>query len=110
MKNIKLTEEHKVKLLEMCERLFSEHKNVYLNDDDGFVENRIKISDNHYKTTITMHWFEFCVNHLSKKIFTINNKVMCGYDYFINNTRFTKKHLVDYLYEEFLKINNDKFK
>ena len=113
MKSIELTEEHKSKLLEMCKALFPEYKRVEITDY------QIDIDRNHsnpvfidlYKGELTVpfdiysiHWFEFCINHLSKKVYTIDGKVMSGYTYFINNIRYTKKHPVDYLYEEFKKL------
>lgn len=102
MTAITLTKEHKSKLLEMCKELFPEWKShslitneQYISDDTG----NFSESDETFK----IHWFEFCVNHLSKKVFTIENKIMAGYEYFINNIRYTKQHPVDYLYKEFKK-------
>jgi hypothetical protein len=103
MKALQLTEEHKVKLLEMCNKLFPEYKDL-----------------NYYKDYIgigwskQIHWFEFCMTWLSHKIiFNSNNKLSaCNHNHasLLESTMsifYGEKHgihPVDYLYEEFLKI------
>ena len=97
IKPIILTEEHKIKLIEMCNVLFSEYKSIELwgfNSYDDFcrlggnekIDNCIYFYpeklplnkknppridwDNVQKTNIpiTIHWFEFCMMHLAPKI------------------------------------------
>lgn len=126
MKQLELTEEHKSKLLEMCKILFPEPEFSFWWEYEMYgrglkqefndvlcvsetlnppinvgTEEKPYFRTNNY---FNIHWFEFCINHLSKKVYTIDGKVMSGYTYFINNIRYTKKHPVDYLYEEFKKL------
>ena len=103
MKPIELTEEHKFKLLEMCNELFPEKKwfkilcgNIYYSKNGNFPGKSI-------------HWFEFCTkighNIFSRKQFYYNSeefitfmKIMCLQD------KTKLQHPVDYLYEEFKKL------
>lgn len=115
MEAIKLTEEQKSKLLEMCIKLFDDNqfytefrfmpelKVGFLNKETINTDFIQWINQTNSKS-ISIHWFEFCIEYLSKKVFTINNQIMSGYDYFINNMRYTKKHPVDYLYEKFKEL------
>lgn len=119
MKNIELTEEHKSKLLEMCKILFPEYttipndKNpkfltinwftkqgyfIHLMDDDDLKENKM------------IHWFEFCMTYLQEKIRKVlnkpidtwNNRLIGKLSFYFNNK--TVNHPIDYLYEEFKKL------
>jgi hypothetical protein len=93
MKSIKLTKEHKNRLLEMCKTLFPEWKahslitdEQYISDDSGdFSE-----SDETFK----IHWFEFCMTHLIDKLELEYASIVF----------LTENHPVDCLYEEFKKI------
>ena len=112
MTSIQLTEEHKVKLLEMCKKLFPEYTKIEFheiyNNETGNLYFEITNTGN------IIHWFEFCLLHLSEKIYKTffklgekDNWYGCHLSWAINSiyTQNTNKvHLVDYLYEEFLKL------
>jgi hypothetical protein len=134
MKSIELTEEHKVKLLEMCKVLFPESKywweyEMYgralkqnFNDVLAVAETlnppiNIGTKEKPWMQTTSyynIHWFEFCLLHLSEKIYKSffklgekDNWYGCHLSWAINSmyTQNTNKvHLVDYLYEEFKKL------
>jgi hypothetical protein len=100
MKPIELTKEHKTKLLEMCKQLFPEliaitiEPNGYINAADG---------EDTYSDLI--HWFEFCITHLTTKLYNISHlkdessiKQLRGY------ICQEVDHPIDYLYEEFKKL------
>ncbi|HEX8586098.1 MAG TPA: hypothetical protein VF680_17025 [Allosphingosinicella sp.] len=103
MKSIELTEEHKSKLLEMCKVLFPDY---YQCEDEEYNTIFLYNIKTYMKDNIYIHWFEFCMIHLSEKIYTKKGKIMSGYFNIIHNLNFTKKHIIDYLYEEFKKLNN----
>jgi len=104
MKAIKLTEEQQNKLLEMCRVLFPEYRwylgkflRAYIigNDPDLYKED---------KSDIKIHWFELCITHLRTKL-NLHHDDM----YLTTNPGIdTFKHTVDYLYEEFKKLNYGK--
>lgn len=129
MKSIELTEEHKVKLLEMCKILFPEY--FYWELDHHIITAHIKGNDDEvYEDEpydIAIHWFEFCMTHLIVKLskeFTKQKLSKADYtdnqypnwfsqkvSYHLNpfrNEEFEEDilfiHPVDYLYEEFLKL------
>lgn len=137
MKNIKLTEEHRVKLLEMCNVLFPESK-IEFTDDYYYEWTLFLTSEDEddtmsYENRVEIHWFEFCMTNLSiaiyRKLFdfsssngyiTADTGEEHSYEWsanFYNKVLFlimnpdrivdveTKWHPVDYLYEEFLKLN-----
>ena len=133
MKNIELTEDHKSKLLEMCKELFPEYKEIYFGIDEydnnfnGFIyfaKNKLPC-----KNIIEIHWFEFCMTHLIRKIDNLHSKKILkpledkackeGYPdnwleiwnerpwiklWSLTNSGTYKKHPVNYLYEQFLKL------
>jgi hypothetical protein len=101
MKNIKLTEKHKTKLLEMCKVLFPEYsirltKPLYSTPDTYFVQIGKKQS-NMYNNEI--HWFEFCMTYLYQRIKQISGGNI-NYHSCIRN-----EHPIDYLYKEFKKLS-----
>lgn len=113
MKALDLNDEHKSKLLEMCKKLFPEYTFITFQESAimgagwEYDFNNIcfsKKSDSLFDIEINIHWFEFCMTHLSKRLYTIDNKIMSGYLNFFHNFNYTKKHPVDYLYEKFKKI------
>jgi hypothetical protein len=113
MNQIELTKEHKSKLYEMCKELFPEWTIYKIEHDNMVSGNQWETDEEDPQESIavnefSIHWFEFCIDHLSKKVYTINGKIMYGYTYFINNVRYIKKHPVDYLYSEFKKLENGK--
>ncbi len=119
MNPIEITEEHKSKLLEMCKSLFTKYDDIQisnnyhpeitmklgtLNCPNESVPDLLWLIDNENDNFEVFHWFEFCVNQLAKKIYTINGRLMCGYDSFLINYRANNHHPIDYLYEQFKKI------
>jgi hypothetical protein len=94
---------HKVKLLEMCNKLFPEYcKFEFFTDELRF----LAFENDKYLTFI--HWFEFCWTNLIQQIYkentpmervnNINNFALICYNDFELN------HPIDYLYEEFKKV------
>ena len=106
MNNIKLTEEHKVKLLEMCKELFPEYTEITIGDqyseaDTSFCQEDLdephplgygfnaancgnilffcvkKTKNVLYGKKI--HWFEFCMTHLVDSIAYANINYWCFY-------------------------------
>ncbi len=132
MKNIELTENHKSKLLEMCNKLFPEYPNLEVRDsmedfcmeqDNCFIELQ-ESGSNSRKDTI-IHWFEFCMTEVVEKIlnptplnpnrglqdkfknfFWKVNEYWMHNKFNINGENSSTKplHPVDYLYEEFKKL------
>ena len=131
MTSIKLTENHKSKLLEMCKELFPEYV-IYPADNDGFIEGEQWVGDQNMGedrpvNEFNIHWFEFCMTHLIVKLskeFTKQKLSEADYtdnqypnwfsekvSYHLNpfrNEEFEEDilfiHPVDYLYEEFKKL------
>ena len=117
MKNIELTENQKVKLLEMCRILFPEYPDLQFG-----VKEKHNWSKEYLVFGLTgnepiIHWFEFCitkiVNELSWKNIKTDILADCEYEDFrmkliteIFRDKFTTEtfHIVDYLYEEFKKL------
>ena len=109
MKNIELTENQKVKLLEMCRILFPEYPDLQFG-----VKEKHNWSKEYLVFGLTgnepiIHWFEFCtkIGHkiFSRKQFYYQSeefitfmKIICLQD------KSKLKHPIDYLYEEFKKL------
>lgn len=112
MKSIQLTEEHKVKLLEMCKKLFPEYEEIHIHG-----------SNIYFDITEYMNWFEFCMTYLIEKI-SEKSKIWEDIPPYVSNvygnaegkwnvyTKFHfhypknryQMHIIDYLYEEFKKL------
>ena len=109
MNSILITDEQDYKLTEMCKKLFPEIL-IYT----GFGINGIRLPEHVLDTPRDLewstewnlkylvdnngkdiHWFEFCMTYLAKKI-------DCDISH---NVIYLEKHPVDYLYEEFKKLN-----
>ena len=127
MKNIELTENQKVKLLEMCRILFPEYPDLQFG-----VKEKHNWSKEYLVFGLTgnepiIHWFEFCMTHLIVKLskeFTKQGLSKADYtdnqypnwfsekvSYHLNpfrNEEFEEDilfiHPIDYLYEEFKKL------
>lgn len=114
---IKLTEEHKSKLLEMCNKLFPGYKFVFVSEYFGLNENSfLKGESNNIilflKSTnswyLTIHWFEFIFCHLITKLqIVISNKlgeeaVWKKQPEYVNNVFDWKKNNKWTLYSEFM--------
>lgn len=111
MKSIELTEEHRSKLLEMCNKLFPEYTLILFDDQSNYyLENEEILSFCNDNEIIQIHWFEFCMTHLAKKIIpkVTNYNLDSAYDslYNVIYQFWETKHnnIVDYLYEEFKKL------
>lgn len=110
MNNLKITREQKVKLLAMCNTLFPEHKWT----SGGF--HLYAYVPGQGFPNVVVHWFEFCMTYLQNKLYKERfkaektlavdtwNNALVGALYFCFNHSQTKKHPVDYLYEEFEKL------
>lgn len=113
METLKLTEEHKKKLLEMSKKLFPEYILIgWLNGEDNLELFFSKDS----KSSTSIHWFEFCMLHIFPKVQQIYNTEQLAtfyyetYGYYQksnenkdwNHPRFT--HPIDFLYKEFQKF------
>ena len=109
MTSIKLTEEHKSKILEMCKELFPEYV-IYPADNDGFIEGEQWVGDQNMGedrpvNEFNIHWFEFCHEYLVEKIFGNPKNTLQGINqrpYWCEKVAesFAKVHPVDYLYEQ----------
>lgn len=115
MTPIKLTQEQKDKLLEMCKALFPEYTYYCFSNQQGNIYDNnaefVMFSGNLGGIAVKVHWFEFCMTHLQIKLqLRLNNWIdkwnhdLIGVVFaylFHGNQRI---HLVDYLYEQFLKL------
>lgn len=104
MNNLGLSEEQEDKLLQMCDDLFPQYKNINLDISDGYLFDNLDLS---------IHWFEVCVMHLPKKIaenfntvypkekhaFIVDMMMKKMLDY----SNLEKVHPVDYLFEMYEK-------
>lgn len=120
MKSIELTEEHKSKLLEMCKELFPEYKFISFKDESHlgayeFEFNNICLSKKSldlFDIELNVHWFEFCMTHLARKIGNssrlFDNPVEDAGDMLADmvfkQEWFNKYHPVNYLYEQFKRL------
>lgn len=98
MESLKLTEEQKTKLLEMCKILFPEYnyrfgKNDYYGDKNSNYLWIEKEGNN------DIHWFELCINHICPKL---TNRMAMFIDIEDSNIDIDIViHPIDYLYELF---------
>lgn len=131
MKAIELTEEHKAKLLEMCNKLFPEctiwwKYEMYgralkqnFNEVLAVAETlnppiNVGTKEKPWRQTtnyFNIHWFEFCMTHLPLKIYYEKNKKGgMNLEIITNNLlRFEdfgryEINPIDYLYKEFKKL------
>lgn len=107
MKAIELTEEHKSKLLEMCKALFPEYDkeiNLEIEPDYEGLQNFIQFRKK-YENCIFIHWFEFCMTHLSNKLELLLKLDLIHSFYSFNEQVNNNNHIIDYLYEEFKKLH-----
>ena len=138
MKSIKLTKKHKQKLLKMCKKLFLEYnkkyslknfeeagkgfyeeynpqKPIWSIDNNGHIYLQLFYiyGEDRSLEIIDMHWFEFCMTHLARKIYNNENypRPHIGWDStdgistMITDQEWDSKYNpIDYLYKEFLKL------
>jgi len=106
MKKIELSSEDINMLVEMTSTLFPEYKTIQINSGscDYCLEHTIKLSTEEnpqHNNWVLIHWFEFCVYHLSYKIERLldNNSSEVNWMNFIS-----ANNPVEYLYSEFKQI------
>ncbi len=124
MKSIELTEEHKSKLLEMGKALFPEYPDLQFG-----VKEKHNWSKEYLVFGLTgnepiIHWFEFCMTHLVEKLNNLSDvyeemppyvanvyggangkwNLYVKFHFHYPKNRY-KKHPIDYLYSEFLKLS-----
>jgi hypothetical protein len=112
MKQIELTLKHREKLLEMCKELFPSsdfdmYDLVNVGESKLYPEIWI-IQDNSQIFAPYIHWFEFCMTHLQRKILGVLDYEKTKI--FLMRCLFQceQPHPIDYLYSEFLKLKNGK--
>ena len=91
IQRIQYTTEQERKLLEMTNVLFPEYKETSINGAWLYLNNGEVPLD-------AIPIFEFCMTHLTDKVFTNDE----SYNNFLLS--FTNSHPIDYLYTEFQKI------
>jgi len=108
MKAILISKDQKIKLFEMCNKLFPEYKWM---DGDFFRKGHLDIYNHGTEMcpnwpiySHSIHWFEFCMTHLVDKLAFL--KEDSRYE-IIKESEFYRIHenmyLIDYLYQEFKK-------
>lgn len=108
MNAIELTEQHRSMLLEMCKALFPEYSDIFIYPDK---ENTLVLRESN--TIIYIHWFEFCMLHLTSTLafnFAKTDIVMdIEWETFVdkvNNAVFKdSKHPITFLYEQFKRLS-----
>lgn len=126
MEPLKLTINHRNKLLEMCSILFPNMnwniENIrahYLEESDQYIDDILKgyyheKSEMDETADIIIHWFEFCMEICQKLAYTFpinhcaiqtNFNYVCVHYKFWNENN-SKIHPIDYLYNEFKKIKS----
>ena len=106
MQEMSLSKKQKEKLLEMCEVLFPEHAPFDLELESQYDGSQYQIIFQHMKKDMfSINWFEFCLTYLQDKI-----KSAGGFEYNIDCdveliSCWFESHPVDYLYQEFKKLN-----
>jgi len=108
MENLELTEDHRSKLIEMCEKLFPQYKEFELELEEqydgskGFLSFRNKNS-NSFLDTQDVYWYEFCIRYLIPKIFQgIQEIIDC-------RTMFCElPNPIDYLHANFERLNGNR--
>ena len=127
MKGVELTKSQVDKLLEMCKILFHEYTTIPNDKNPKFLTISwfttqgyfVQLMNDEIKENILIHWFEFCMTHLTTKISKQLHAIL-GHptsDEFgridtwytvwskLNGGSFgMKQHPVDYLYEQFKKL------
>lgn len=96
MSPIELSKVQKSKLLDMCNKLFPKEKINFIDKDGNLCEETIYDRSWFYLNKI--HWFEFCVTKLFKKL------NLSSYSHLMNS----KQHPIDYLYEQFKQLKQTK--
>lgn len=96
MKAIQLTDEHRSKLLEMCEKLFPEytHINMFVNGWE-YSRDMDYIAFDNLTDYGEIHWFEFCMTQIAPRVCK-SQGIIITFD--------GKYNPIDYLYSEFKKL------
>ena len=115
MEAIKITKEHKEKLIEIAKSLLPEPKYISLGDEDIMLLSKSK--NPAYEEISPIHWFELCFTYLSHEVIFDPFKTIFSCEKSHSNMlkesmklMYGEKgvHPVDYLYEEFLKLKQNK--
>ena len=114
MKNIEINEKQKENLLEMCKVLFPELTDLEIRDsmeDFCFKFEHVCIEYGRQNDNLVIiHWFEFCMTHLAKKLipkvtkYNLDSAYDSLYNVIYQFWENKHNHIVDYLYEEFKKL------
>jgi hypothetical protein len=127
MKPLELSEDQRIKLLEMTKSLFTEYEHIIISNiqlDIGSYDSEVnktrwspfifysKLIKPPFDDGKFIHWFEFCMTHLLNSLAFMSSKtdiVMdVEFEEFITDAFvaifFDFKHPVDYLYERYLTI------
>lgn len=68
---LELRKDHKDKLLEMCKQFFSDYNDIDFSDGPIGMMFFEKIDfESEFYCVFDIHWFEFCMNELPRKIFS----------------------------------------
>lgn len=120
MKSLKVSAKQVKKLLEMCKALFTDFPHIIVDEFDSdevrvimFDKDSEKLWKNgnedfdwddvsEYEADVNIHWYEFCMNLLPKKIFNGKREPFTLSDWQL--FRLSQTHPVDYLYEQFKKL------
>lgn len=116
MENIELTEDHKVKLLEMCKSLFSKYKftleescqlGAYSYNFNNIIYSKLDEKEHLYKGK-EIYWFEFCWTILNKilesELSPIKSMNIINNFGLVCFNQLESHHPINYLYEEFKKL------
>ena len=103
MKALTLNQKQKEKLLKMCKALFPEYS----------IKTKLSVCGNilfgngiDKKSTLKIHWFEFCITHLATILYNKLDSPYRGFSilYYRGMIAQEAKHPIDYLYDEFKKL------
>jgi hypothetical protein len=101
-------------LLDMCRILFPEYKSIYIDENSEFLQ----FSED-AKSAKLIHWFEFCLIKIFPKVYNVLNAEHLSNFYYVTFGYSEKSnqnkswdyprfiHPVDYLYQRFLKQQNE---
>jgi hypothetical protein len=101
-----LTQDQKVRLIEMCNALFPEHREITLTKMNtlnfGYTDHGSHTS----RDMVSVHWFEFCMLKLARKLRGRFETGLAPFDLstFYIHTVNGLNHPVDFLYPEFKKL------
>jgi len=104
---IELTEEHKEKLLEMCKTLFPEYEKIWITFTGPIMLLGYLRTNKSPYVDFNIHWFEFCLTQLAKKILSKMPDMEKPYLWTFQGLlllHHNEEHLIDSLYEQLKKL------